>query len=146
MVEAVELVACHVFSLADCEGQPICMEPGAVVTSVWPEIPQSIISGDICVAGNTTTDDSGTLSSFPVRVIECAELLAADLFKNADQTRQRTHPRRRRAVPRPAGQSSTETATCGRCPLVSRVTAQQVYAIASGWQRQVRATRVRALR
>jgi hypothetical protein len=26
MVEAVELVACHVFSLADCEGQPICME------------------------------------------------------------------------------------------------------------------------
>ena len=33
--------------------------------------------------------------------------------------------------------------TCGRCPLVSRVTAQQVYAIASGWQRRVRATRVR---
>jgi hypothetical protein len=25
----------------------------------------------------------------PVRVIECAELLAADLFKNADQTRPR---------------------------------------------------------
>ena len=26
MFEAVELVACHVLSLADCENQPICME------------------------------------------------------------------------------------------------------------------------
>ena len=35
---------------------------------------------------------------------------------------------------------------CGRCGLAPRVTAQRVYAIASGWQRQVRAARVRALR
>ena len=28
--------------------------------------------------------------------------------------------------------------TCGRCPLVSRVTPLRVYLIASGWQRQVR--------
>ena len=38
-----------------------------------------------------------------VRVIECAELLAADLFKNADQTCQRTTLG---DVERPAGRSS----------------------------------------
>ena len=36
------------------------------------------------------------------------------------------------------------TCGCGRCVLALRVTAQRVFAIASGWQRQVRATRVRA--
>jgi hypothetical protein len=33
---------------------------------------------------------------------------------------------------------------CGRCVLAPRVAAQRVYAIASGWQRQVRGTKVRA--
>jgi hypothetical protein len=72
-------------------------------------------------------------------------MLAADLFKNADQTRQRTTLD---DVERYLAQlaSHPPDCTCGRCPLVSRVTAQQVYAIASGWQRRVRATRVRALR
>ena len=32
---------------------------------------------------------------------------------------------------------------CGRCPLLSQVTAQRVYAIASGWQRQIRVAKVR---
>ena len=36
--------------------------------------------------------------------------------------------------------------TFGRCVLAPRVTAQRVYAIASGWQRRVHATRLRTLR
>jgi hypothetical protein len=80
-----------------------------------------------------------------VRVIECAELLAADLFTAAEQTRARiTFCDVERHLAQLA--SHPPDCTCGRCPLVSRVTAQRVYAIASGWQRQVRATRVRALR
>ena len=80
-----------------------------------------------------------------MRVVEASELIAADLFRSADKTRYRitfgdvekylaqlaNHPR---------------GCSCGRCGLVSRVSAQRVYAIASAWQRQVRATRVRALR
>ena len=81
----------------------------------------------------------------PVRVVECAELLADDLFKNAEQTRGRItfgdverHLRQLANHPRDCG--------CGRRAPAPRVSAQRVYAIATGWQRQVRATRVRALR
>ena len=35
---------------------------------------------------------------------------------------------------------------CGRCVLAPQVTVQRVFAIASAWQRQVRATKVRGLR
>jgi hypothetical protein len=35
---------------------------------------------------------------------------------------------------------------CGRCVLAPRVSAQRVYAIATGWQRQARQTRLRGLR
>ena len=78
-------------------------------------------------------------------MIECAELLAADLFKNADQTRQRlTFGDVERYLAQLAAHH--HGCTCGHCVLVSRVTAHRVYAIASGWQRQVRATRVRAMR
>jgi hypothetical protein len=80
-----------------------------------------------------------------VRVVEASELIAADLFKIADETRYRitfgdvekylaqlaNHPR---------------GCSCGRCGLVSRVSAQRVYAIASGWQREITATRARVLR
>ena len=80
-----------------------------------------------------------------MRVIECAELLAADLFKNAEQTGQRiTFGDVQRHLAQLA--SHPPGCTCGRCVLVSRVNAHRVYAIASGWQRQVRATRVRGMR
>jgi hypothetical protein len=70
------------------------------------------------------------IRSEAVRVIECAELLAADLFKNADQTRQRvTLGDVERYLAQLA--SHPPDCTCGRCPLVSRVTAQRVYAIAA---------------
>ena len=78
-------------------------------------------------------------------MIECAELLAADLFKNAEQTRARlTFGDVERHLAQLA--SHPPDCGCGRCRLAPRVTAQRVYAIASGWQGQVRATRVRALR
>ena len=99
-------------------------------TSVWPEIPRLIIPE---AYGHPRARDEG------------AELLAADLFKNADQTRQRiTFGDVVRYLAQLA--SHPPDCTCGRCALVPRVSAQRVYAIASGWQRQVRATRVRAMR
>ena len=81
-----------------------------------------------------------------MRVVECAELIAADLFKSADQTRYRiTFGDVERRLAELA--SHHHGCTCGRCVLVSRVTAHRVYAIASGWQREVRRqTRVRAMR
>ena len=80
-----------------------------------------------------------------MRVIESAEVLAADLFKKADRTRQRlTFGDVERYLAQLA--SHPPDCTCGRCVLASRATAQRVYAIASGWQRQVRATRLRARR
>ena len=80
-----------------------------------------------------------------VRVVECAELIAADVFRNADATRARiTFGDVERYLAQLA--DHVPGCSCGRCGLVSRVTAQRVYAIASGWQRQVRATRVRAMR
>ncbi len=80
-----------------------------------------------------------------VRVIECAELLAADLFTAAEQTHARiTFGDVERHLAQLA--SHPPDCDCGRCGLAPRVTAQRVYAIASGWQRQVRAARVRALR
>ena len=78
-----------------------------------------------------------------VRVSEASELIAADVFTAAEQTRQwltfADAP-----SSGPARQAIPQT-VCGRCGFVPSVTAQRVYAIASGWQRQVRATRVRAL-
>ena len=76
-------------------------------------------------------------------MIECAELLAADLFKNAEQTRARlTFGDVERYLAQLA--SHPPDCSCGRCVLAPRVTAKRVYVIASGWQRQVRATKVRA--
>jgi hypothetical protein len=80
-----------------------------------------------------------------VRKVECAELIAADLFKAADESRLRiTFGDVEKYLAQLA--SHPRGCTCGRCPLVSRVSAQRVYAIASGWQREIRATRVRARR
>ena len=99
--------------------------------------------------GNTAHfDDVGAVAglwSGAVRVIEASELIAADLFKSADQNRYRiTFGDVERHLAMLA--SHHHGCTCGRCGLVPRVTAQRVYAIASGWQRQVRATRVRGMR
>ena len=80
-----------------------------------------------------------------VRVVECAELIAADVFRNADATRARiTFGDVERYLAQLAGHP--RGCSCGRCELVSRVTAQRVFAIASTWQRQVRATKARAMR
>jgi uncharacterized protein YwbE len=80
-----------------------------------------------------------------VRVVEASELIAADLFADADQTRERiTFGDVERHLAQLA--SHPRGCSCGRCALVSGVNAQRVFAIASGWQRQVRATRVRGMR
>ena len=93
-------------------------------------------------------DDIGAmvgLASCAVRVIEAAEVIAADLFKRADQDRYRiTFGDVERHLAELA--SHHRGCECGRCRMVSRVSAQRVYAIASGWQRQVRQTRIRAMR
>ncbi len=80
-----------------------------------------------------------------MRVVECAELIAADLFKNADQSRRRITYAEVKKHPAMLA-NHQRGCTCGRRGLLSRVSAQRVYAIASGWQRQVRATRVRGMR
>ena len=83
----------------------------------------------------------------PVRVIEAVELVACHVFNLAEQTRQRiTFGDVERYLAQLAAHPGD--CGCGRCGLAPRVTAHRVYAIASGWQRQVRATRdrVRALR
>jgi hypothetical protein len=77
-------------------------------------------------------------------MVEAVQLVTCHVFNLAEQTRQRItfgDVERHLAQLR----NHSRECTCGRCPLVSRVTAQRVYAIASGWQRQVRATRVRAM-
>ena len=80
-----------------------------------------------------------------MRVSEASELITADVFTVAEQTRQRiTFGDAERHLAQLA--SHPPDCDCGRCGLAPRVTAQRVYAIASGWQRRVRATRVRALR
>ena len=80
-----------------------------------------------------------------MRVIECAELIAADLFRNAKQARQRlTFGDVERHLAQLA--AHPPDCDCGRCVLAPKVSAQRVYAIASGWQRQVRATRTRGMR
>ena len=82
---------------------------------------------------------------FSVRVAEASELIAADLFRNADENRYRiTFGDVERHLAMLA--NHVPGCSCGRCPLVSRVSAQRVYAIASDWRREVRATRVRAMR
>jgi hypothetical protein len=65
----------------------------------------------------------------PVRVIEAVELVACH-------------------VGRYLAQLAAHLGACGygRCVLAPRGTPLRVYAIASGWQRQVRATRVAAMR
>jgi hypothetical protein len=72
-------------------------------------------------------------------------VIAADLFTAFEQNRQlltfgdvQRHLSQLGSHPRDC--------TCGRCPLVSRVTPHRVYLIASGWQRRVHATRLRTLR
>jgi hypothetical protein len=80
-----------------------------------------------------------------VRVVEAAELIAAEMFKNADEHRYRiTFGDVERHLAELANHA--HGCSCGRCVLVPRVSAQRVCAIASGWQREVRATRVRAMR
>ena len=80
-----------------------------------------------------------------VRMIEAVELVACHVFNLAEQTRQRlTFGDVERYLVQLAAHPGD--CGCGRCGLAPRVTAQRVYAIACGWQRQVRATRVRALR
>lgn len=80
-----------------------------------------------------------------MRKVEASELIAADLFKIAAQNR-------RRIVFADVEHHLAELAShhrgceCGRCPLVSRVSAQRVYQIAAAWQRQVRAAKVRGMR
>ena len=63
------------------------------------------------------------IRSEAVRVIECAELLAADLFKNADQTRQRITPSATSSVTWPSWPAIPSACDCGRRRLASRVTA-----------------------
>ena len=93
----------------------------------------------------TTDNRVAAIESGSPRVVECAELIAADLFTRAEQTRARlTFGDVERYLAQLA--SHPPDCTCGRCGLAPRVTAQRVYAIASGWQRQVRATRARAPR
>ena len=78
-----------------------------------------------------------------MRPVEPAELIAADLFAGADKVGRRItfgdvecHLARLGAHPRGC--------RCGRCALVPRVTAHRVYAIASGWRRQLRAAEMDA--
>ena len=76
----------------------------------------------------------------PVRVIEAVELVACHVFTLAEQTRQRlTFGDVERYL---AQLLAAHPGDCGcrRSVLAPRVTAHRVYAIASGWQRQVRAT------
>lgn len=80
-----------------------------------------------------------------MRKVEAAELIAASLFRQADESRLRiTYGDVQRYLAQLAGHPPD--CTCGRCGLARRVSAQRVYAIASAWQRQTRATRVRAMR
>ena len=66
----------------------------------------------------------------PVRVIDAVELVACPVFTIAEQTRQRlTFGDVERYLAQLA--AHPPDCTCGRCPLVLRVTAQRVYAIAS---------------
>ena len=67
-----------------------------------------------------------------VRVIECAELLAADLFKNADQTRQRITFGDVERSPGPVGQPSPRLWLWPLSAGAAGDAAQRVYAIASG--------------
>ena len=101
---------------------------------------------DHTITGRLQFDSLRATSAYDlcVRVIECAEVIAADVFKSADATRQRiTFGDVERYLAQLAGHP--RGCSCGRCELVSRVTAQRVYAIASGWQRQIRATRTRGM-
>ena len=78
-------------------------------------------------------------------MIEASELIAADLFRTADQHLYRiTYGDVEKYLAQLA--NHLRDCTCGRCGLASKASAQRVYFIASGWQRQVRATRVRAQR
>lgn len=80
-----------------------------------------------------------------VRVVECAELLAADLFTHAEQTRQRlTFGDVQRHLAQLV--AHPPTVRVGAANWCHGVSAQRVYAIASVWQRQVRATRARGMR
>ena len=69
-------------------------------------------------------------------MIQAIELVACHVSDLAEQTRQRlTFGDVGRYLAMLA--SHHHDCACGHCVLVSRVTAQRVYAIASGWQRQV---------
>ena len=79
-----------------------------------------------------------------VRVSEASDLIAADVFTGAEQTR---HCLTFGDAPSSGPVRQGHPPDCVWALWVgARVTAQRVYAIASGWQRQVGATRVRAMR
>jgi hypothetical protein len=64
--------------------------------------------------------------------VEASELIAADLFKAADEHRRRiTFADVERCLAQSA--SHPRGCACGRCPLVSQASAQRIFYIASGW-------------
>ena len=80
-----------------------------------------------------------------MRVIEASELIAADVFTHAEKNRQRiTFGDVERYLAQLNGHPPD--CSCGRCGLAPQVTAHRVYAIASAWQREIRAAKVRGLR
>ncbi len=71
--------------------------------------------------------------------------MPANVVNLAEQTRQRlTYGDVERYLAQMA--AHPRECECGRCVLAPQVTVQRVFAIASAWQRQVRATKVRGLR
>ena len=80
-----------------------------------------------------------------MRVVEASEIVAADVFGAFEKDRRRVTLC---DVERHLAQLGAHgpDCGCGRCPPDPRVTAQRVHTIASGWQRRVRGTRLRALR
>jgi len=80
-----------------------------------------------------------------VRTVEASELIATDLFSQADENRYRITLG---DVERHLAQLAMHPhdCSCERCGLLPRVSAQRIFMIASAWQRQVRLTRVRARR
>jgi hypothetical protein len=67
-----------------------------------------------------------------VRTVEASELIAADVFRAADEDRRRiTFADVERYLAQLA--MHPRDCSCGRCAMASQVSAQRVYFIASGW-------------
>ena len=76
-----------------------------------------------------------------MRTVEASELIAADLFRRADEDRLRiTYGDVQKYLAQLAAHDP-HACTCGRCGLVPLANAQRIFYICSGWQRQMRATR-----